>query len=206
MSEKISNESFFDLCTTAGIDVIPPAPQPRVFSPAQRGVGITGSQKQEFACVIKRLEDEKGYYQGDIIHPVVGTIQGNPTIARLIRNVECRVSIDINGPPGLIYRKLPLRWGNTNSWIDSAEKSIYASVEQWGQITSDRLLEEYRFEPMANPPEIPNDFPSIKQLFTELLSEFVIDSVDHPVIMRLLGLDASPAGQEFEEEDDESAY
>ncbi|MEH6517808.1 MAG: hypothetical protein V7742_14075 [Halioglobus sp.] len=207
MQNDKQNISIFDQCTAVAAEVIGAQQKPRVYSLSQRGFGVTGSQKKVLACVIETVYDSRGRYQGETIYPAIGALQAEPQVVPLLRDVEIRPSIILGGKTGIVYRKLPLPWGDPNSWVESGEKAIYASVDQWGQINSDRQMEMYRFEEMLNPPELPEEFPSIKLLFDELLADSVIDSVDHPVIQRLCGYSPAPMAPDLdEEEDDESAY
>lgn len=206
--------SIFDECSPVAVT---PAgtteSQPRVSSPTQRGQGITGRSKQVLACVVESHRDKQGNYQGETIYPVTANIQTHPAVARQLRQIEFRPFITTEGESVLSYRKMSYAGGKPNTWTESAQGAVNASIDRWGSISADHYEQRYQFVPMENPPAVPDDFPKLNDLFDELLSRFIIDSMDHPVINKLTSQGPLASGGHsrgtvagYNSEDDDSAY
>jgi hypothetical protein len=165
--------------------------QPRVWSLTQMGEGMAGEQALTLSGILERLLDESGNFRGQIVHPVVGEIQQDPGVARLQRAFEFRAARTADGQTGVVYRMLPSSTTGANSWLASAESAMHSLVGAWGRVTSDRNAEVYRFERLNIEPYEVGAFPDIDDLIDEVLAYFVIESLDHPVLQRLLG--AKPA-------------
>jgi hypothetical protein len=186
--------------------------QPRVWSPPQMGPGMAGEQALTLSGIPERHLDESGNYRGQTIHLVAGDIQTEPSVARLLRAFEFRGASTTGGHTGLLYRMLPSPTAGANSWLVSAESTMHSLVGTWGRVTSDHNASVYRFERLNQPTRIDNGIPDVDDLIDELLTDFVIESLEHPVLQRLLG--AKPAtgkptptpGSSFNLEADDEIY
>jgi hypothetical protein len=169
--------------------------QPRVWTLTQMGSGMAGEQALTLSGILERLHDESGNFRGQIVHPVVGEIQQDPGVARLQRAFEFR-GAGTDGQTGLVYRMLPSPATGANSWLTSAESAMHSLVGTWGRVTSDRNAGVYHFERLNLPAHMNTDIPDVDALVDELLENFIIDRLDHPVLQRLLAPDvpATPAG------------
>ncbi len=194
MSEHSSDGSVFDLCKAAAVAASSKTNHPRVYPLSIRGQGVTGAEKQIITCIVEPIENEHGLYAGERLHPIVAAIQQLAGVPRHLRRIELRPYVSLDGSTGILYRKLPYGRMKPSSWVESAERAVYASIEEWGHFSADHIVERYTFVPMDDPPELPSDMPDLKALFEELLLDSVITSKDHPVIKRLLGND--PAASE----------
>jgi hypothetical protein len=161
-------------------------PQPRVWTLTQMGPGMAGEQALTLSGILERLYDDSGKFRGQILRLVVGEIQHDPGVARLQRAFEFRWAIKTDGPTGLVYRMLPSSTTGANSWLTSAESAMHSLVGTWGRVTSDRNAGVYRFERLNLPARVNNGIPDVDDLVDELLADYVIDSLDHPVLERLL--------------------
>jgi hypothetical protein len=164
----------------------------RIFSPTQLGSGTVGPDSRILSCVFDRLTDEHGNFRADTPYAVMGEIQAYSAVSTLLRPVEWKPAVTIDQKTGLLYRKLPSPNGFSNSWLTSGETAVQSWVNTWGRVTSDRNAGVYRFEALNLPGRSQPDFPDIDELIDELLAEFVIDSLDHPVLERLLNPAAPP--------------
>jgi hypothetical protein len=167
--------------------------QPRVWSLAQLGPGLAGWQAATLSGIAQRQVDESGNYQGQTFYAVVGNIQHEPGVARILRTFEFRAAITTDRQTGLVYRMLPYAAAGINSWLRSAETSMYSLVGTWGRVTSDRNAGAYCFERLNLPARVNNNLLDIDDLIDELLADYVIDTLDHPALQRLLN-QSSPQG------------
>jgi hypothetical protein len=188
--------------------------QPRVNTLTQMGPCMAGEQAITLSCILERLLDESGNFRGQIVYPVVGEIQHDPGVARLQRAFEFRGAIKTDGPTGLVYRMLPSHATGANSWLTSAESAMHSLVGTWGRVTSDRNAGVYRFERLNLPAQVNNSISDVDELIDELLADYVIDSLDHPVLQRLLNQSSSQGNQGYgftttaaaDEEDNDEVY
>jgi hypothetical protein len=185
----------------------------RIFSLTQLGSGMAGQESRILSCVFDRLTDEHGNFRGDTPYAVMGEIQAYSAVSTLLRPVEWRPAVTIDQKTGLLYRKLPSPNGFSNSWLTSGEIAIQSWVGNWGRVTSDRNAGVYRFEALNLPGRPQPTFPDIDELINKLLAEFVIDSLDHPVLERLLkpavpamAPAAAPVTPSLDEEDADEIY
>jgi hypothetical protein len=188
VSDK-DRSSIVDLCSPMADEQNDEYDQPGVWSPSRRGPGYTAPKPTIIACLPIRQVDEVGDFRGEILHPLTTEVQRDPRLRKSIRNVEFRATKRQEGEIGLLYRKVPYTNGQPNAWIISAENAVLSSVDQWGHFTIDRDAETYRFEPMPDPPGPPDDLPKVKKLLEEVLKDYVIGSMNHPVVQKLLGVD-----------------
>jgi hypothetical protein len=169
--------------------------QPRVDSLTQLGSGMAGREARILSCYLERQTDDQDNFQGEIIYPVIGDIQNDPRVAASTRGFEFRAAITIDGKSRLVYRKLPFAaTGATNSWLTSAETAMHSLVETLGRVTSDRNAGVYRFERLNQTARVNNRIPDVDEMINELLAEFVIESLEHPALQRLLN-PATPSAQ-----------
>ena len=205
MSNTDSN-SIVDLCRPIAAASTLNQGQPGVWSLSQRGVGYTGKGKEEIACLVAPNAPEDSDYSGEMLYPITAAIQEESRLSRFIRNVELRTTKTAGGKTGLLYRKMAFNRGRANSWTTSAEQAVLSSVDQWGQFTADHPAEAYQFDPVLDPPPSPDDLPEVAVLVGMLLADYLIESVDHPVIHKLLKPDAPAASSPHDQEDDNSVY
>jgi hypothetical protein len=182
----------------------------RIWSLTQMGSGMAGQDARIISCVFERLTDEQGNFRGEIPYAVSGDIQTYPPLSALLKSVEWRAAGTINQITGLLYRKLPSPNGFSSSWLTSGEAAMHALVGNWGRVLSDRHTSMYRFEALHLSGYRQPRFPDIDELIDELLSDYVIDRVDHPVLERLLkppvpsmATTAAPFSPTLEDDDDE---
>jgi hypothetical protein len=182
----------------------------RIWSLTQVGAGAAGRHIRILSCVFDRLTNEHGNFQGEVPYPVLGNIQTYPAVSAQLKTVEWRAAIRVNQTNGLLYRKVPSPSGFRNSWLDSGETAIQSWADNWGRVTSDRNAEMYRFEALNQPGHPQPTFPDIDELINELLADYVIDRLDHPVLERLLkppvpsmATTAAPFSPTLEDDDDE---
>ena len=186
----------------------------RIWSLTQMGAGMAGPDLRILSCVFESRSDEHGNFQGETPYPLIGEIQHYPAISRVQKSVEYRPAVTVDGPTGLLYRKLPSANGFANSWLTSAETSMHSLIETWGRVTSDHNASVYRFERLNLPARVNNGIPDVDELIDELLADYVIDSLDHPVLQRLLNQSSSQGNRGYEfttnavadEEDDIEIY
>jgi hypothetical protein len=158
----------------------------RIWSPTQVGSGIIGSDSRILSIIFESREDAHGNFQGNTPYAVTSEIQAYSAVSTLLRPVEWRPAVTVDQKTGLLYRKLPSPNGFSNSWLNSGETAVQSWVNTWGRVTSDRNAGVYRFEALNLPGRSQPDFPGIDELINELLADYVIDSLDHPVLERLL--------------------
>ena len=167
----------------------------RIWSLTQVGAGVVGHEQRILSGIFDRATDEHGNYRGETPYAVVGEIQVYPAVSALLKSVEWRPAVTVDARTGLLYRKLPSPNGFANSWLSSAEIAVQAWVGHWGKITSDRNAGIYRFEALNLPGRALPTFPDVDDLIDELLAEFVIDRLDHPVLERLLNPPATTTAE-----------
>jgi hypothetical protein len=189
--------------------------QPRVDSLTQLGSGMAGREARILSCYPERQTDDQDNFQGEIIYPVIGDIQNDPRVAASTRGFEFRAAITIDGKSRLVYRKLPFAaTGATNSWLTSAETAMHSLVETLGRVTSDRNAGVYRFERLNQTARVNNRIPDVDEMIDELLAEFVIESLGHPALQRLLNQSHPQGNQGFgfttnavaDQEDNDEVY
>jgi hypothetical protein len=163
------------------------ADQSRVWPLSQMGSGILGEESLTLSCIRDEQKNEGGFFRGQIIYPIVGDLQYDPQVAQRQRAFELRVGVTADRKTGLIYRMLPVPGSRPNSWLESAENVMLALVGTWGYVDSDADAGIYRFQRLNITQPAQASFPDIHDLVDQLLAEFVIDSLDHPVLQRLLG-------------------
>ena len=183
--------------------------QPRVWSLTQMGAGMAGEQALTLSGILERLHDEAGNFRGQIVHPVISEIQLDPGVARRLRAFELRGARTVDGQTGVVYRMLPSSTTGANSWLTSAESAMHSLVGTLGRVTSDRDAGVYSFERLNLPAQANNSIPDVEELIDELLADYVIDSLDHPVLERLLqpaapspGAAATPVTPSVEDNDE----
>jgi len=169
--------------------------QPRVWALTQMGPGMAGADALTLSGIPDQIVDESGNYKGKIVYPVVSEIQHDPGVARLLRAFEFRGAITADSQTGLLYRLLPSPAMGTNSWLTSGEAVMHSLVEVWGRVTSDREAGIYRVEHLNLPALDNGGIPDVDAMLEELLSEYVIDNLEHPTLKRLLG-QSPPAGNQ----------
>lgn len=178
--------SISEACAPKAVTTPSNQQESRIWSPTQVGTGTVGFDAPILSCVCVRRTDERGNYQGETPYPVIGDIQAYPAVAALLRPVEWRAAVRMDHKTGLLYYKLPSANGFSNSWLDSAKIAVYSWAGTWGRVTSDRNAGVYRFEAINMPGRAQPDIPDVDELINELLAEFVIDRLDHPILERLL--------------------
>jgi len=169
-----------------------PEEQADVWSLTQMGGGMAGKDARKLCCWIERLTDAQGHFQGEIIHPVIGDLQTDSRFAASLREIEIRAAITTDRKSGVIYRKLPYTGAAPNSWITSAEAVMNALVETCGRAKSDHHAGAYTFERLNIGTEFATFMPDVDIMIDKLLANYVIDSLDHPTMQRLLG-NSSPS-------------
>ena len=159
------------------------------------------------------LVDNQGNFSGEVFHPVIGELQSDPRIAPSLRDIEVRAAVNTDRQQGLIYRKLPYAIGASNSWITSAEAVMHALTETCGRARSDHNAGVYHFERLNIATELADIMPDVDLMIDKLLADYVIDSLDHPTLKRLLGtsspsVEFQPGAATFQlgEEDDGEIY
>jgi hypothetical protein len=155
------------------------------------GAGIAGRESRRLAGVFDRVVDEGGNFLSESPRFVIGEAQHHPGVARHMRGIEVRIGKTEDRRTGIVHRKLPYANGRSNSWITSAESAMQSLTEQWGRVYADHNSGVYLFERLNIEPYEVGAFPDIDDLIDEVLADFVIESLDHPVLQRLLG--AKPA-------------
>jgi hypothetical protein len=186
----------------------------RLWSLTQMGTGLAGRESRTLACVFDKVVDEGGNFLSESPRPVIGAAQHHPAVARQLRGVQVRVAKTEDARTGIVHRKLPYANGRSNTWITSAETAMQSLVEQWGRVYADHNSGIYLFERLNIEPYEVGAFPDIDDLIDEVLADFVIESLEHPVLQRLLG--AKPAtgtptpypatGSSFNLEADDEVY
>lgn len=205
--------SIASACAPAAVGAKAIPQNNRIWSLTQAGAGMAGSDARILSCVFDRQTDEHGNFRGEIPYPVIGEIQAHPPLTALLKSVEWRPVVTLDGKTGLLYRKLPSP-GFSNSWLDSGEIAVQAWVDAWGRVTSDRHAGVYRFEALNLPGRPQPTFPDIDELIDGLLTDYVINRLDHPVLECLLKPAAAPASSSVaypdasidDEEDDNAIY
>ena len=68
---------------------------------------------------------------------------------------------------------------------------MQAQVGTWGYIGTDKHAGVYQFHRLNILQPAPASFPDINDLVDELLAEYVIESLDSPLLLQVLGLAAT---------------
>jgi hypothetical protein len=107
----------------------------------------------------------------------------------LAKPVVLHLAVDRRGNPYLIPVILPNESGNRNSWHDSLDQAVNAAKDQWVRISANLSAGVYDVRVAAETLAQP-DWPeqSMEQLVAIAFRGKVINSVDHPVIQGLDGL------------------
>ena len=168
-----------------------PPGQTRIWSLTGMASGMLGEASLTLAGIRYQHKNEAGAFQSQTIHPVVGDIQYDPQIARRLRSFEFRVGVTTAKEIGLVYRMLPAPGSNPNSWIMSADTVMQTQVGSWGYVSTDKEAGVYQFHQLNIQQPAPATFPDINDLADELLAEYVIDSLESPVLQQILGLVAA---------------
>jgi hypothetical protein len=150
------------------------------------GSGMVGPDSRVLSCLFDRQTDEGGNFLREKPRPVIGELHSYPAVAAQLKPVEFRVGVTVDQVTGLLYRKLPSPNGFSNSWLTSGQIAIQSWIGNWGRVTSDRNAGMYRFEPLNLYGRAKPTFADIDDLIDELLADYVIDRLDHPVLARLL--------------------
>jgi hypothetical protein len=208
---KYNQKSISTLCAPE----VKPAQQhaSRIWSLTQMGAGMAGPDSRVISCVIEKLTDAQGNFKGKTPWAVIGEVQHHPSVSRELKSLEWRSAVTVDQITGLLYRKPPAANGFSNSWLDSGEDAIRSWVGTWGRVSSDHNAGAYRFEPLNLPGRSQPSFPDVDDLINELLADYVIDRLDHPVLQRLLNPVTPPAQSRYEasaaldiEEDNHEVY
>ena len=181
----------------------------RILSLTQMGSGMAGQDARILSCLFDRQTDEYGNFKGEKPYAVVGQIQTYPAVSTLLKPVEWRIAVTVDQKTCLLYRKLPAANGFSNSWLTSGEIAMQSWVGNWGRVTSDRNAGVYRFEALNLSGRTRPTFPNIDDLIDELLAEYVIDRLDHPVLGRLLRQVSPPlvtSSTQDDEDDNDDVY
>jgi len=214
MFDETKIRSIATLCAPAPVAPTLQQQQPRVWSLTQVGSGIIGAKTCTLACCIDRHSDAMGYFKGETVNPVVGEVQNRPEVASLLRRLEFRAALTVDNKTGLVYRKLPLDFGGkVNTWTASAEPAMFAWVENCGRVLADHGTGEYRFERLDAPSSRSDQIPDVDDLIEELLADYVIETLDHPTVQRLLIQTTPPVPPRYgtpaviiSDEDDNEVY
>jgi hypothetical protein len=202
MIEKEKRTGIAGLCApTNNPPTVAMARQSRICSLTQMGTGCLGQESRQIACLVDRRTDERGNFLGETPHPVIGALQHDPRVAALLRTYEMRAGISDRGVQCLVYRKGPPRSGLTNGWITSADAAMAAWVGTWGRVIADHNAEVYRFERLNIAPYSPGQIQPIDDLIDELLTDLVVERLDDPLVLRLLGLEQSSTVTPVETDD-----
>ena len=187
--EYSSQKSIASRCAPAATSTNPQqTAQTRVWSLTQAKSCTLGEESLTLSCIPDRQFDDSGTFIRQVVHPVGSDIQHHPLVAKSLRTYEYRVCVKVEQITGLVYRMVAAPGSPPNSWLRSAAPAMQALTHSWGYVTSDRDAGEYRFYRLNISQPRPANFPDINELADELLADLVIDSLDHPVVQRLLGL------------------
>jgi hypothetical protein len=210
-SKKISEAAAWAPATGASPNVHQAS---RVWSLTQMGAGIASGESRKLAGVFDRVVDEGGNFLSESPRFVIGEAQHHPVVARHLRGIEVRIGKTEDHRTGIVHRKLPYANGRSNSWITSAESAMQSLTEQWGRVYADHNSGIYLYERLNIEPYEVGAFPDIDDLIDELLVDYVIDSLEHPVLQKLLGAKPSTGnpnpmpsrGPSFNAEADDEVY
>jgi hypothetical protein len=178
----------------------PRRPQPGVTTPALRGLGITGPDHIIYPCLTEKLYGWRGHLEGEIFHPVFWGVQLHQKIADLMQSIAFYPSLSSDGEYRLVAVKMPNDGIPVDSWTESANRVVEASIGRLGRIVTDTQHRVYRFEQVNIEQHVQPHFPDTLELVQTFLLDHVIDSLEHPFIQCLLG---SESYGYYEEDEDE---
>ncbi len=177
---------------------------------AQMPGGRVGRDARRLVGWMEGLVDSQGNYAGEVFHPVTADLQNDPRLVSTLREIEVRAAVNTDRKQGLIYRKLPYATGANNSWITSAEVVMDALTENCGRARADHSAGIYHFESLNIASNLAAMMPDVDLMIDKLLADYVIDSLDHPTLERLMG-NSSPSTDSqsdgtLEDDDDGEVY
>jgi hypothetical protein len=137
------------------------------------------------ACIVDRKLDKWGNPTGEEYYPVTGELQNQ--VGAGLRTVAFHPCMPISGV-GFIYPQKqdpPHAWAN--SWNASLAQALELPPGQWRTVWSDKDEDCYQHDQVAPPVEGIPEYPGFQEDLEQALTPNIIDSLDHPVLQRLLG-------------------
>jgi len=140
---------------------------------------LTGNS-YDVACIINRVQNELSDFGRESIHPVSGRVQAHHK--HRLRNIRFHGCVSQTGELFIIQQKLSLP-GRTNPWNDSKAEILTTAAGIWLRMRSDRDKQCYTYEIVDLPAPEALDWPEFEDVLFEALSENLIDSPDHPLLL-----------------------
>ncbi len=171
----------------------PATSPPEAHRPATCPIIRRATQDEDFttladpvtlACIVDRQEDSWGNYTGEIYYPVSGTLQGN--IGLPVRSVAFHPCITATGTTFIYPQKLDPPRSRVNSWNASLADALSHQPGHWRRIWSDSDAQRYQHDLVSARMEDTPAYPGFRDDLEQVLSPNIINSLDHPVIQRLL--------------------
>ncbi len=161
------------------------APEHKIRRPRRDEPFTTVAEPVPVACIVDRKSDNWGNPSGEDYYPVIAELQNQ--VGPGIRSVAFHPCVSASGE-GFIYpQKLdpPHAWAN--SWNASLAQALSLPPGQWRTVWSDKEAECYQHDLVAPQMENTPEYPKFQEDLEQALTPNIIDSLDHPVLQRLLG-------------------
>jgi hypothetical protein len=136
------------------------------------------------ACLIDRKEDNGGFYAGEDYYPVPAQFQNQAR--RFLRNLAFHACVTAYGEWFILAQKLDLPHSRPNSWNESLAKALGEPVGQWLKVWSDSPAQRYQYELVQPQMEGTPEYPDFAEDLEKSLVPNIIDTLNHPVLQRLL--------------------
>jgi hypothetical protein len=143
---------------------------------------------QDALVRLKEGDVSRGFYW--VAPALLMALKGLPALATLIRGYQLFTGVNRAGRPLLWPIPLPDEKGEVNSWHASELEAARAAMAGWVRIEADMKLSGnviYTAEVPLSEPDWPD--LTLQELVRLGFKQRIIDSLDHPVIRQLRGLE-----------------
>jgi hypothetical protein len=182
--DKPRNASKLDSCRrTKQQDSVQPG-QPQIGRPPRDEPFTRVDEGIALQCIIYRNRDQWGNYTGEEYYPVTADLHS--TIPVPMRTVAFHPCISKPGQCYICPQKVDPPGSRSNPWNASLAEALSVPSGQWLKIWSDRDAERYQHELLPPQMEGTLEYPDFAKDLEKALVPNIIDTLNHPVLQRLL--------------------
>lgn len=172
---RLSQDFAADLGVKKVITTVPVRKPPR-----QSFVRVRAGEEWRFETLLLEAQDERESY---LVDPSLRTTLMSELVPKVLVT-----GIDRQGVVFMWPIRLPGPDDRLDSWNRSAREAAELAQSKWVSVRSNMTLAAYEVYPARNTPPDP-EWPdlTLEQLLNIAFKNHFIDSIDHPIVRRILG-------------------
>lgn len=157
-------------------------PNPIIRKPGREDVITTTGQKCSINCILDRTYDLAGNFLSETAHPVnKALVQKLKSQLRTITFNACLLN---TGEPIIVPQKHDLDTFK-NTWNISLAQAMTTPPGHFFMLKSDPANQRYITDVVEESTDLPT-YDAFEKDLTQALSSYVINSLEHPVVQKLL--------------------